>query len=421
MSQEIRVALICEDSRVNNDLKAILGQELAQSKNEEFRLKIFTSLPSMEEAVVHYGPHLIILYIEPANRNEKLSFLDQLSRVSSRIPIIVSASALDADLMLLCVKKGVRDFLRQPFQKAEVHDMLARLLRESAFNIQERELATTNIFFSYKGGVGTTFLACNTAVALARKTGLRVLLWDLVVQNGDIPFFFDYEPPATVVDLLENASKIDESYLRGIIPIHSSGISILAGPKRPEEGEVIRNDQIQALHQILRKHYDFIVIDTGHALTDHVIGVMDTARYILLITDLHLPVLKNTLRCLEVFERLGYVEGKFKIVLNRYNSKYEKFDLTKAQEILHYPIGFAFSNDYFTVSRSLNTGIPMADLDKNCLLSKQFEEFAMHLVNGFKSKEEKHAGKFQGFFPKRKKEDKAKKPADIVKGESHAA
>ena len=425
MSNEVRIALISDDSKVNNDLRMIFSKQLGQGKEEELRLKIYTSLPSVEEAIVHYAPHLIIVHIEPDHLEEKQNFLESLSRISTRIPIIVSAPVLDADLMLACVKKGVRDFLKQPFHETEIHEMMGRLLRETAIGAQERQMGLTYIFFSYKGGVGTTFLSCNTAVSLARLTNARVLLWDLVIQNGDVPFFFDYEPNATLSDLLENASRIDDNYLRGTLPVNSSGISILAGPKRPEEAEAIRNDQIQSLHQTLRKYYDYIVIDGGHSLTDHIIATMDVSKYIMLTTDLHLPVLKNTLRCLEVFERLGYVEGKFKILLNRYNSKYEKFDLSKAQEILHYPIAFAFSNDYFTVSRSLNTGIPVAELDKNSVLSKQFDELARDLVNNFKVSDDSGSsfvGKLRGFLPAKKKKAASPYPPEKEKAEKdHAA
>jgi pilus assembly protein CpaE len=274
---------------------------------------------------------------------------------------------------------------------------MKRLVREAPVHSNETELGQTFTFFSYKGGIGNTFLACNTAVAIAQRKEARVLLWDLVMQNGDVPFFFDYTPVSTLTDLLENLPRIDSQYLQGTLPVQPSGISILAGPKRPEEAESIRNDQIQALHQVLRRHYDFIVVDGGHALTDSVIGVMDDSRHVMLTTNLHLPVLKNTLRCLEVFERLGYTEDKFKILLNRYNSKYEKFDLGKAEEILRYPIAFSVLNDYVTASRSLNAGIPVAELDGNSLLAKQFEGLADLLVNDFKARE-KRASIFRRIF-----------------------
>jgi len=337
----------------------------------------------VEEALVHFAPHLIIIHFDLVSWEEKNSFLDQISRVAERVPIIVSADELQSDFMLSCIKRGVRDFLKHPVDQSEITAVLKKLHHERPKNVQEKQVGQTYTFFSYKGGIGTTFLSCNTAVALAQLTGSRVLIWDLVFQNGDVPFFFDYDPVATLTDLLENLSRIDAQYLEGVLPVHSSGVSILAAPKRPEDAESIRSDQIQQLHQLLIKYYDYIVIDAGHTLTDPVISVMDNSKYILMTTDLHLPVLKNTLKCLEVFERLGYVEGKFKILLNRYNSKYERFDLQKAEEILRYSIAFSITNDYITASRSVNAGIPVAELDKESVLAQQFGQLSGLLTNDF--------------------------------------
>ncbi len=386
---ELRIALISNDNEWNRELKLQLSREANEATAGNLKVKVFEKLPTLEEAVVHYAPHLIVIHFEPDTIGEKNVFLDQLSRVSERIPVVVSAAALDAEFMLGCVKKGVRDFLQHPVKPNEVGAMMKRLLHERPKNSEEKQLGETFTFFSYKGGIGTTFLSCNTAVALAEATKSRVLVWDMVFQNGDVPFFFDYDPVATLTDLLDNLNKIDAQYLAGVMPELSSGVSILPGPKRPEEAEKIRNDQIPQLLQALRKYYDYIVIDGGHALTDAVISVMDQSKHILLTTDLHLPVLKNTLRCLEVFERLGYVDGKFRILLNRYNSKYEKFDLQKAEEILRYTIAFSFSNDYVTASRSLNSGIPVSELDAESILAKQFLEFAELLVHDFTVMEKK--------------------------------
>ncbi|MCM8776221.1 MAG: AAA family ATPase [Candidatus Omnitrophica bacterium] len=392
---EFRVAIISSKSKVNYDLTTILAREIDRVKGDKLSPKIFSTPPSMEE-MVHFTPHLIVVCLEPQDKDEGLEFLSSLSRIADRIPVIICGAQFEADLMLSCIKKGVRDFLKYPLQDTEVREMLQRLIREVPSIADANRSGISYIFFSYKGGLGTTFLACNMAVAIARLKRARVLLWDLVIQNGDVPFFFDYEPTVTLSDLLENSGRIDEVYLRASLPIHPSGVCILAGPKRPEEAEVIRNDQLQGLHQTLHKFYDYIVIDGGHSLTDQIISAMDSSKYIMLTTDLHLPVLKNTLRCLEVFERLGYNQQKFKILLNRYNSKYQKFDLAKAEEILRYPITYAIANDYVTVSRSLNTGIPVADLDGGSMLAKQFEGLGKLVLADFKLEEKKDSSSLLG-------------------------
>jgi pilus assembly protein CpaE len=404
---ELRIALISSDLELNRDLRNLLSREAGDIAGNNLKIKVFEKIPTMEEAVIHFAPQLIVIHVEPEKYDEKMTFLEQLSRVSERIPVVVSSPNLDADFMLNCIKKGVRDFLKLPLDSAEIKTMIKRLSHERPKAGEERQLGETYTFFSYKGGIGTTFLSCNTAVALHELTGQRVLIWDMVFQNGDVSFFFDYDPVASLTDLLENLPRIDAQYLAGVLPVHPSGVSILPGAKRPEEAEKIRTDQIHQLHQVLRKFYDYIIVDGGHSLTDPVITVMDNSKHILLTTDLHLPVLKNTLRCLEVFERLGYVEGKFKILLNRYNSKYEKFDLQKAEEILRYPIAYNFSNDYVTASRSLNAGIPVSELDASSILAKEFHGLAEHFVHDFQAVERRPT-LLEKMFSKRKD---GKKPA----------
>ncbi len=402
MNTEFKIALISHEAKLGQDFKDLIDRNTIRFKREKTNIKVFSTLPTMEE-LIHYGSNLIIVHMSGDQMEEGLVLLESLSRISDQIPVVICSTDLNTDLMLSCIKKGVRDFLKYPFQENEIAEMVRRLIRETPIVAGTSALATGYTFFSYKGGLGTTFLACNTAVAIAHVTKSRVLLWDMVIQNGDVPFFFDYEPAATLTDLLENASRIDDVYLNGTIPIHPTGVSVLASPKRPEEAEAIRNDQLQGLHQTLRKYYDYIVIDAGHVLTDQIISAMDTSKYIMLVTDLHLPVLRNTLRCLEVFERLGYGPEKFKVLLNRYNSKYQKFDLSKAEEILRYPVTLTIPNDYITVSRSLNTGIPVADLDEHSLLAKQFEHTARLLVSDFKKQDREAVSltrRFKNIFSK---------------------
>lgn len=390
MAKEVRIAIISSDLVVSQGLEKILTQQFKMLRDTELRLKVFTHLPSLEDAVVHFAPKILVVHVADNEKEEKLAYLSQLTRVSARIPIVVCTSEFESDFVLSCVKRGANDFIHFPLNDVEIRETMARLLEKASFDTQLQRLGPIYTFFSYKGGVGTTFLACNTAVALQRITGKNVLLWDMVLQNGDVPFFLDYEPKMTISELMESVDAIDGPFLQSALPLHESGIAILAAPRRPEEAEAISHEQVHQLYQVLRKYYDFIVVDGGHAFTDPVITVMDACHYIIFPTDLHLPVLKNTLRCIEVFEKFGYVEEKFKIVVNRYNARYEEIDLEKAGKILPYPITYAFANDYMAASRSLNTGIPIVDLDKRSNLTRQFREFAQLLVSGF---EKRPAGK----------------------------
>ncbi|MSR78451.1 MAG: hypothetical protein EXS63_09580 [Candidatus Omnitrophica bacterium] len=403
MSKEVRIAIVSSEIAMSQSLEKVMGHQFQQMGEMELKLRVFTHIPSVEDAIVHYSPRIVIVCIGKNDRDDKLHFLAQLSRVSARVPVVVCAQDVESDLMLACVKRGVSDFFKYPLEEVEIRETLGRLLEKSFLINREQKLGAIFTFFSYKGGVGTTLLACNTAVAIARITGKPVLLWDMVLQNGDVPFFLDYEPKMTLKELIQDMDAIDDPYLRSALPPQESGISILAAPRSPEEADSITHDQIQQMYGVLRKHYEYIVVDAGHAFTDPVISIMDASHYIVFPTDLHLPVLKNTLRCIGVFEKFGYVEEKFKIVINRYNSKYEEVDLAKAEKILPYPIAYTFANDYMAASRSLNTGIPLVDLEKKSPLTKQFMAFARLLMDGFDTKSSPKGSFLSGLFGSKQK------------------
>lgn len=397
--KEIHIAVVSSDLVMSQSLEKVLSHQFKQYKDDsELKLKIFSQLPSVEDAIVHFAPRIVIVCIGKSDRDDKINFLGQLSRVAARIPIVVCSMGLESDMIIACVKRGVSDFIKYPLDEVEIRDALGRLLERSFVTAKDQKLGSIYTFFSYKGGVGTTFLACNTAVALAKMTRKPVLLWDMVLQNGDVPFFMDHEPKVTLKELVGEIESIDDPFLHSALPPHDSGVSILAAPRSPEEADSITHEQVQQMYSTLRKHYEYIIVDGGHAFTDPVIGVMDASHYIVFPTDLHLPVLKNTLRCIGIFEKFGYVEEKFKIVINRYNSKYEEVDLSKAEKILPYPVAFTFANEYMTASRSLNTGIPVVELDRKSPLTKQFFEFARLLTEGFDTRTRPKEGGLGGFF-----------------------
>jgi pilus assembly protein CpaE len=60
-----------------------------------------------------------------------------------------------------------------------------------------------------------------------------------------------------------------------------------------------------------------VVIDTSPPLDDRTLGILDAADRILLITERHLPSLKNASRFIDVAKELEYPADKVMLVVNR--------------------------------------------------------------------------------------------------------
>jgi pilus assembly protein CpaE len=130
--------------------------------------------------------------------------------------------SLDPTLMLEAMRAGVTECIAEPITGQVLEDALGRLLAEEIAEPAGQVYA----FIGAKGGVGTSTLAVNTAVSLARVQKAEALLIDLHAGYGDDALLLGTEPRFSVVDALDNVHKVDASFFSGIIEkTHREGAS----------------------------------------------------------------------------------------------------------------------------------------------------------------------------------------------------
>jgi pilus assembly protein CpaE len=112
--------------------------------------------------------------------------------------------------------------------------------------------------------------------------------------------------------------------------------------------------------------FDYIVVDLNHRFDALTLEALDLADHILLLSVLELPTIRNTRRCLEVFEKLGVDDERLKLVINRHRpgKGSERFEKS-----FGYPIFWRLPNDYATAISSINAGVPVGDVGPESLLS----------------------------------------------------
>ncbi len=97
------------------------------------------------------------------------------------------------------------------------------------------------VVYSPKGGVGTTTIATNVAVAAAATRPDRVVLVDLSLQFGGVATHLNLDRRQTLADLVrDDDGDARAGAARGRTPIrHESGLHVLAAPAAPEAAELI--------------------------------------------------------------------------------------------------------------------------------------------------------------------------------------
>jgi pilus assembly protein CpaE len=219
-------------------------------------------------------------------------------------PILVVAPARDVEARIAFLEAGADDVIAGGFGRSELEARVTALLIRSGklrpAAGAEHASAQLAAFFSPKGGVGTTTLAVNTAVLLAGGGGAvpanaavlngelpaaRVLLIDLDLQFGQVTTHLNLSPRYDIAGLASDDQALaDPELARSYVTQHSSGLSVLAAPARPEADFRVTLDQLQRIVAIFRPSFDHMVVDLGGRLDPRTLWVLEQS-------DVHIFVL----------------------------------------------------------------------------------------------------------------------------------
>lgn len=308
--------------------------------------------------------------------------LDIISKISNNhktCKIIVTSSSYSTETIIKAMRAGAREFLPKPLIKDDFVTALNKIKEHvSGFHSEDKKcrIITT---FSNKGGIGKTAIATNLALELANMTKERVALIDLNLQLGDITTFLDINPSFDISYVIQNLSRIDETFLLSSLEKYKeTSLYVLADPPYLEQAEDITAEQISALFDVLKQAFSYIVVDTSANFDGKTITALDHSDLILLISIVNLPAIRNCQRCLELFERLGYEKSKTKIILNRYMEN-DEIKIEDVEDVLGRKIYWKIPNNYFTIMSAINKGIPVGLINADSNISKSYRELAAML------------------------------------------
>lgn len=331
---------------------ASVSEKLRQSLEAVTQvLGVASDYASGYELVTTKTPDVLFIDLGPAP-DQALELIERLAKELADLKIYVISKEKNPDLILKVVRLGVRDFFVLPGDESAIQRTIISLhsARETKV-IRGRVLA----FFSLLGGSGTTTLATNTAAFLAQDPEKQCIICDLDLYKGDVSYLLNMETEFTIVEFLQDLSRIDEELLHSSLARHPTGIYVLAHPNTFEDIEDITGEHVTRILQTLRYHFDYIVVDCLKAVNDTFLAVMDASDTIVLVTLQTVPALKNTKRCLELFEQLGYDSDKIKVVLNRF-AKEKIFTIENIEKTLDWPIASAMPNLEQEATEAMNAG-----------------------------------------------------------------
>ncbi|MFN8635834.1 MAG: AAA family ATPase [Chloroflexota bacterium] len=377
--------LVLRDPGFNLD-----GQEsdvgaITELLEEEPTFKVTESAAGYGEAAraAHKGDVDLVVVDEVAG--DPAAVVEQLDQAAPEIPVIVLLDVENAANAQACILAGARAYMLRPVEPAELIDLIQRIYDKEDRRRRKMQPAGSNkagrviAVHGPKGGVGTTTVAVNLAVALYQQTRLRVVLVDGSLLSGDVAVAMNIANENSIADVVAHVRELDGDLLNDTLLKHGSGIWVLPAPSELERAEVINGEETTAVLAALRQFYDIVVVDTASRPDEHLLAALDQSDVVLVVCTPEIASLKNAARFLALAHELGYGDEKLKLTINRLSS-HGSIPLKDIESNLRHKMAYGLPSDGIPVIEALNAGEPVVLMRPSARIAREIRSVAGELV-----------------------------------------
>lgn len=334
----------------------------------------------LDDRPTHDGAKIDLVLVDiRGDASSAMATIERMRDQSPNASIFVTALEAEPNLILESMRAGANEFFTWPPPEETFHGAIRRTSARQATVQGARSGATTLVFFGAKGGAGTTTLAVNTGVEIARLTRRSTIIVDLKPGLGEVALFLGVRPRYTLLDALDNLHRLDREFLRELVVKHKSGLDILSGSDQFDRPGAADGGAVEEVFRLLTRQYEHILIDAGSQINSVTVAALYTADTMFLVANPDVPSVRNAQRLLERVRQLGACGERVRVLLNR---AAEPFPIPPKQieGALGHPIHHMFPSDYKTVSTALNSGVPLAQAGDSDIAT-QFDHFTRAIVS----------------------------------------
>jgi Flp pilus assembly CpaE family ATPase len=351
----LSVALIGPDE----GRRRAMSSALAECRGAQVRE--FSSYPtSLDEVPRLLKQYYDVILIDlDSNREFALELVESICATDSATVMVYSDQA-DRDGVFRSMRAGAREFLTPPFDQTTLAEALVRssaILRPKP-RAAKRTAGKLLVFLGSKGGSGVTTIACNFAIALAQESDQSTLLIDLGLPIGDAALSLGITAEYSTDNALQDADRLDASFLNKLLAKHQSGVTVLAAPSKVPEIEA-SHAAIEKLITVARQEFDNVIVDAGSRVDLMGTTLIKEATTVYMVTMAGISELRNSNR---LITRFFNADGpKLEIVVNRFEPRFLGVTEEHITKALNRPAHWMIPSDYDAMREMQSTAAPLAD------------------------------------------------------------
>jgi len=330
-----------------------------------------TTLADPDEAIRRAAQFTLVTIdaVDPPRTGLEVCAEIRRTPVLAAIPVLCVSQKDDVEERVRFLEAGADDVIARPFDPRELEARVEGLLLR--FN-RSRDLAPQTgggtplagrrrliACFSPKGGVGTTTIAVNVAMALAERAPNRVAIIDLDVGFGQVATHLNVKPRFTVADLARDDVGLHEPDLfRTYAEMVEPGLHVIAAPATSEMGRRITAAQVELLLTTAPLAYGALVVDAGSTLDERSLMILDQAEAVIVPIVPEIGALKALHGFLEYLTEEGAIPAKSTFVLNHLFAR-DMLSMKQIENAIAAKVDTELPYDAGLYLKAINEGVPV--------------------------------------------------------------
>ena len=381
MTQELKVVFVDPNEDTRDNLKTLLlGMDSLWMEADCSRYEFFT------EIVKSSVPDIAIVDLD-SDHDKAIRTLETIRKTVPSCSILAISRSTDHKAILQAIRAGAAEYLNSPLDKQELADAIERMVSSTQVDADGHQQSQLIAVAGASGGVGSTSIAVNLAAQLATDPANQVVLIDFDFALGDADVYLDLIPEYTLLDVLHNSDRLDESLLDKSLSRHELGLFLLPRPVQLQDLDDIREDDVEVMLNLVKQNYSHVVVDISKSYNKFDQLALDVATDVLMITQLDLPCLRNVVRLMMSFER-DNVKDKTHVVMNRTGLNSGQVSMNKAEQFIGSEVFCQIPNDYKVMIEVRNNGIPLIKAAPKAGITTAIRALTEKLTNGVAAVEE---------------------------------
>ena len=343
------------------------------------------------------APSVLIVDVSEA-ASPQTAMLSLSAAIPDDTKIIGIGSVNDITVYREIVDSGACDYLVKPVTEKALVSALARTEESQQSHAVESapdEKARVAVIGS-RGGVGASTMAVNLAWILAEERRYKTALIDLDLEFGTIALSLDLEPTRGLREALENPARVDGLFIASATAKLTDNLSIMATEENLSADTQFNPNAVDALFEALGRTHDAIIVDVPRSSYSVRRRVFEAATEIILVTELSLSGLRDSLRLLRGIQEVA-PETPVRVVANRAASPKQAMQLGDFQKALEHKVDLLLPDEPKVFNAAANSGKPLAQTHARAKVCKALRKMANEIpLPEKKSEESRVKGKAKG-------------------------